>query len=64
MVIAYLELTTQTMFRIVFGVRSRFLNIHFNAVLYLFKTNFKLDEKLNAKGIQNNGIWNYTAKGC
>ena len=30
---------------------------------YLFKTNFKIDEKFNAKGIQNNGIWNHTAKG-
>ena len=29
----------------------------------LFKTNFKIDEKFNAKGIQNNGIWNHTAKG-
>ena len=30
---------------------------------YLFKTNFKTDEKFNAKGIQNNGIWNHNAKG-
>ena len=30
---------------------------------YLFKTNFKIDERFNAKGIQNNGIWNHTAKG-
>ena len=30
---------------------------------YLFKTNFKIDEKLNSKGIQNNGISNHTAKG-
>ena len=25
-------------------------------VKYLFKTNFKIDEKFNGKGIQNNGI--------
>ena len=30
---------------------------------YLYKTNFKNDEKFNAKAIQKNGIWNYTAKG-
>ena len=30
---------------------------------FLLKTIFKIDEKFNAKGIQNNGIWNYTAKG-
>ena len=30
---------------------------------YLFKTNLKVDEKFNAKGIQNNAIWNHTAKG-
>ena len=29
---------------------------------YLFKTNFKIDRKFNAKGIQNNGIWSHTAK--
>ena len=29
---------------------------------YLFKTNFEIDEKFNAKGIQNNGISNHTAK--
>ena len=28
---------------------------------YLFKTNSKIDEKFNVKGIQNNGIWNHTA---
>ena len=37
----------------------------FNLTLssYLYKTNFKIGEKFNAKGIQNNGIWNHTAKG-
>ena len=30
---------------------------------YLFRTDFKIDEKFNAKGIQNNGIWNHTTKG-
>ena len=30
---------------------------------YLIKTNFKTDEKFNPKGIQNNDIWNHTAKG-
>ena len=30
---------------------------------YLFKRNFKIDEKFNTKGIQNKGIWNHTAKG-
>ena len=30
---------------------------------YLIKTNFKIDKKFNAKGIQNNSIWNHTAKG-
>ena len=28
---------------------------------YLFKPNFKSDGKFNAKGIQNNGMWNHTA---
>ena len=37
----------------------------FNLMLpsYSFKTKFKFDEKFNAKGMQNNGIWNHTAKG-
>ena len=30
---------------------------------YLFKTNVKINEKCNAKSMQSNGIWNYTAKG-
>ena len=30
---------------------------------HLFKTKIKSDGKFNAKGIRNNGIWNYTAKG-
>ena len=30
---------------------------------YLFETNFKIAEKFNANVIQNNGIWNHTAKG-
>ena len=36
----------------------------FNLMLpsYLSKTNFKIDEKFNVKGMQNNGIWNHTAK--
>ena len=29
---------------------------------YLLQTNFRIDEKFNAKGIQNNGIWNHIAK--
>ena len=29
---------------------------------YIFKANFKIDEKFNAKGIQNNGILNHAAK--
>ena len=49
---------------IVFGIRSWYLNIQFNVPSYFFKTNFKIDEKFNAKGVQNNGIWNHTAKGC
>ena len=37
----------------------------FNLMLpsYSFKTKFKFDEKFNAKGMQNNDIWNHTAKG-
>ena len=36
----------------------------FNLILpsYLLKTNFKIDEKFNAKVIEN-GIWNDIAKG-
>ena len=30
---------------------------------YLLKRNFKIHEKFNAKGIQNNGICDDTAKG-
>ena len=30
---------------------------------YLFKTNFNIDEEVNVKGLQSNGIWNHTAKG-
>ena len=29
----------------------------------LFKTKCKIDEKFNAKGIQNNNLWNDIAKG-
>ena len=29
---------------------------------YFYKTKFTIDEHFNAKGIQNNGIWNHTAK--
>ena len=29
---------------------------------YLFKTEFKVDEKFKAKCIQKGGIWNHTAK--
>ena len=45
-----------------FGVRPWHLDIQFNVVLS-FKANFKIDEKFNAKGIQNNVAWNHTAKG-
>ena len=31
--------------------------------VYLFKLKLKIDEIFNAKGLQNNGIWNHTAKG-
>ena len=30
---------------------------------HLFKTEFKIDEEFNTKGMQNNGIWNHTPKG-
>ena len=30
---------------------------------YLLNTDFKIDKNLNAKGIQNNGIWNHATKG-
>ena len=30
---------------------------------HLFIIKFKTDTKFNSKGIQNNGIWNHTAKG-
>ena len=42
--------------------RSWYLNINLTLSSYLFKTNFKIDKTFNAKGIQNNGIWNHTAK--
>ena len=37
----------------------------FNLMLssYLFKTNVMFDEEFNAKGIQNNSIWDHIAKG-
>ena len=30
---------------------------------YLFKINYKIDEKCNAKGMPNSGIWKYIAEG-
>ena len=35
-----------------FGVGPWYLNIQFNVALLLFKINFKIDEKFNAKGIK------------
>ena len=29
---------------------------------YLLKIKFKIDEKFNVKGMQNNDIWNHTPK--
>ena len=44
------------------GVRL-YLNIQFNVVLLIIRNKFKINEKINAKSIENNGIWNETAKG-
>ena len=46
-----------------FSVRLWYLNVQFNFSYLLLKTKFKMDEKFNTKGIQNNGIWNQIVKG-
>ena len=49
--------------KILFGVRSWYLNIQFNVVLLFIQKEFQDWWKFNEKGIQNNGIWNHTTKG-